>query len=133
MRIADAVSSCIRDRKKFKLGNTRMEVDGEVAKVWLYSTCIATINYRDLVIWLNAGGHHTLTTKTRINQVLYAFYRHALQETKTPLVYQKDYNWYISWGSKRFGGHEVEFYDGVMLPDLLYRSNKVLEGMECLF
>ena len=53
---------------------------------------------KDGKIWLNNGGYFTSTTKERINR--YSPYR----------VYQRDYEWYVS-----YEGKELEFKNGMVL------------------
>jgi hypothetical protein len=75
-------------------------------RVWLHSTCIATI-YADRVV-VNTGGWRTNTTKSRLNAILWEYCATA--------IHQKDYTWYV------MGGAHVE--DGMSIP----RRNKRWNG-----
>ena len=51
--------------EKFKLGNTKVTVDGEVVKLWLHGNCIA--QKTPLAYTITNCGWFTSTTKERLN------------------------------------------------------------------
>ena len=52
-------------REKFKLGNTKVTVEGEVVKLWLHGNCIA--QKTPLAYTITNCGWFTNTTKERLN------------------------------------------------------------------
>ena len=64
------------------------------------------VSFDSGAIVLRSGGHHTNTTKTRMNQASNEF---GLGFS----VYQKNHNWYVD-----YNGATVDFQDGMVLSRL---------------
>lgn len=77
-------------------------------KIRLHKTDIFTIT-PDAKIILNSGGWQSKTTKERINTAL---------DNKF-FIRQRKYAWYVC---HRASGQEIEFYDGMVLPDAFDKS-----------
>lgn len=99
----DAVRA-IKANKEYRRDNTRVYWDAGICYVRLYNTDIIVLDANAL--WLNSGGYWTVTTKSRINDVLTGL--------GFPIsVIQKDFDWYITNGNDE---SVVDFYDGIELP-----------------
>jgi hypothetical protein len=69
-----------------------IEADGEVL-VQYHDTVIVHRKPRDKEILLDTGGYKTVTTKRKMNQ--------AANQFGMPYdVFQKDWNWYVTWQGK---------------------------------
>lgn len=79
--------------------NTYIGFDGDRIFIRLHQTHIVTY-YRDGSIKLDSGGHQTVTTKARMNEVLPPYIR----------VFQKHREWFVD-----LNGRIEDFYDGMTI------------------
>ncbi len=80
---------------------TSVYTENGATKVRYHATEVVIFN--DNHIWLNSGGWYTNTTKTRMNQASNQF---GLGFS----VYQKDYDWFVS-----FHGKTIPFKDNMII------------------
>lgn len=93
-----------RTLRNGKLGNNtwvfeRHEGGETCVVIILHSTPIVTY-HEDESVTLNSGGHHTVTTKARMNEVLPSWVS----------VYQKRYDWFVTTPNG-----DIPFYDGMRI------------------
>jgi len=74
--------------KNFKSGNTRVSIEGAVAKMYLHNNLIATYNSDYDLLTINDCNYQTPTTKERLNGVLHQFRGNYK-------IFQKNRVWYI--------------------------------------
>ena len=86
-KIEEQMVEAICKRKNWQKDNTSVRFVGEVAEVYLFGNLIAKVRPKNISIW--DGHHRTVTTKSRLNALLY----HT-----NICVFQKDYQWYIRRG-----------------------------------
>lgn len=90
-------------RNQRKLANNtvvyRDPIEPDAIRVKFHYTVIVTY-FRDGRIQINSGGHHTKTTKQRLNQLL----PHGVG------IHQKNFDWYVSAGDST-----IPFRDGMIL------------------
>ena len=71
----------------------RVEVDGNTKKYYLWDSLLfwndAENNY-----YFSARGWSSLTTKSRLNAVLWSFLNAE--------IYQKNWNWFLYWNGKKY-------------------------------
>lgn len=96
----DAVKA-FRNSENFSRGNTRVQVKNDesgkkTVSMYLHGHRIAFMHENHLI--LSSCGWETNTTKERLNGIL--------SEFNLPMIYQKDWTWYI--------GENVEWEDGKM-------------------
>jgi len=96
--------------KAKKYGNVRVEHDGEIIRVWLYSTCVVEFDKESQHIKLNTGGWRTATTRTAINNALKQGGFHDYLNEEYINVFQKKGEWFVD-----FFGLVKPFQDGVSL------------------
>lgn len=93
----------VRNSGSVSIGhNTRMTRWHGSIDIWLYNTAIITYNM-DGSIEINSGGHRTVTTKDRINQLL----------PDGCYVYQQGWTWYLVLNGDY--GRPVEFRDNMRI------------------
>lgn len=86
-----------------KKGNTKVESDGRMTKVELYSTTI--VLFSNSTITLNSGGHKTATTKRRMNETSDEF-------NLGIHVYAKRGEWFVMSPDLE----PIPFEDGIVIP-----------------
>lgn len=100
-KIEQQMLYAIQQRKNWQLSNTQVTVHGGTIVVRLHGNIIAEIT--STALFLSDAGWRSSTTKSRLNAIL--------QHYKLPLVYQKQYQWYIGdelWtGSKKYKLQEL--------------------------
>ena len=71
----------------------RVEVNGSTKKYYLWDSLLfwndAENNY-----YFSARGYNSLTTKSRLNQILGSFFNAG--------IYQKNWGWFLDWDGKKF-------------------------------
>ena len=87
-----------------------VEVNGGTKNYYLWNSLLfwndAENNY-----YFSARGYNSLTTKSRLNAVLWSFLK--------AVIYQKDWKWFLLWRNKKY---PVDSYSIFMLKDnKLYR------------
>lgn len=80
---------------------TSIRQENGVTNIRYHDTDVVTFDAK--TITLKSGGWRTKTTKSRMNQS-------ANQFGLGFQVYQKDYNWYVT-----FKGETVDYFDGIVL------------------
>jgi len=84
-KITNEAVKAFYNGENFRLWNTEVKHNWNIAKMYLHGNLIATKQGNN--IWISGAGCRTNTTKERINWVLWYF---------TDLyVYQKKFNWYV--------------------------------------
>lgn len=94
-KIEQEMIDAILAKKEWSKSNTKVVLQerSNQISVFLHRTEIATFDLNDRSVRFNTGGHETVTTKSRINALIYSL-------TSSPGVHQKNRNWYI--GDKFF-------------------------------
>ena len=76
-----------------------------LSEVRLHGNLIAWLDHTSQTLALSSAGWHTVTTKSRLNALLYEF--------NTGIrVFQKNYDWFITDFT---GKKTVDFYDGILV------------------
>lgn len=104
--IEQKMNQAIANGKDWRSGNTAVQMNGEVANVYLYGHKIAEIGEGYIQIW--DGGHQTTTTKSRLNAIF------AANGIPGEGVFQKAYTWFVRVSQgKEFV--TVPFFNGIRL------------------
>ena len=86
-----------------------MEVDGSTKKYYLWNNLIFWNDSDN--IYFSARGYNSQTTKSRLNAVLWSFFK--------AVIYQKNWEWFLNWDGKKY---PVDSASVFMLKDnKLYR------------
>lgn len=70
-----------------------VEVDGNTKNYYLWNNLLFW-NDSENIYYFSARGYNSLTTKSRLNAVLWSFFK--------AVVYQKDWEWFMLWRNKKF-------------------------------
>ena len=70
----------------------RVEVDGDTKKYYLWDNLLFWNDSDN--IYFSARGWSSLTTKSRLNAVLWSFLK--------AVIYQKDWEWFLLWRNKKY-------------------------------
>ena len=70
----------------------RVEVDGDTKKYYLWDNLIFWND--DGICYFQGRGWNSLTTKSRLNAVLWSFLK--------VVIYQKDWKWFLLWQNKKY-------------------------------
>ena len=96
------INAIIGKTKDWKSGNTKVCTTTEgYTHLYLHNNHIATVSDNGIILY--DGGWQSVTTKSRLNAILFAFF-------ETVRVFQKDFQWYIS------GDTTVPFQNGYVVP-----------------
>ena len=71
----------------------RVEVDEGTKKYYLWDSLLFW-NDSDNVYYFSARGYSSQTTKSRLNAVLWGFFK--------AVIYQKDWEWFLLWRNKKY-------------------------------
>ena len=71
----------------------RVEVDEDTKKYYLWDSLLFW-NDSDNVYYFSARGYSSQTTKSRLNAVLWGFFK--------AVIYQKDWEWFLLWRNKKY-------------------------------
>ena len=83
-KVSGLASKALMSYKKFKRGNTKVEVDSEgAAYLYLFGNLIAC-HEADGGLKITAAGHMSVTTKDRLNALPHVF------------IQQRDFVWYLN-------------------------------------
>ena len=96
-KLETRMNNAIRGRKNFSSGNTRVatgsffdnDVYCEESKVFLHGNHIATYDHVNKELSLYDGGWQSVTTKSRLNALLFEF-------ATGFSVFQKNWDWFVS-------------------------------------
>ena len=70
-----------------------VEVNGGTKKYYLWNSLLFW-NDAENVYYFSARGYNSLTTKSRLNAVLWSFLK--------AVIYQKDWKWFLLWCNKKY-------------------------------
>ena len=70
-----------------------VEVNGNTKKYYLWNSLLFW-NDSENIYYFSARGYNSLTTKSRLNAVLWSFLQ--------AVIYQKDWKWFLLWGNKKY-------------------------------
>ena len=71
----------------------RVEVDGSTKKYYLWDSLLFW-NDAENIYYFSARGYSSLTTKSRLNQILGSFFGAE--------ICQKNWNWFLDWNGKKY-------------------------------
>ena len=92
---------------------TRIERSDDIDRYIYHRTAVVVHDKRRHVVTLDNGGHHTMTSKTRMNQM-------AWQTNLDFHVHQHDYNWFVVTKAGKFpfqNGMRIDLTTGKPLPE----------------
>ena len=70
-KIDTAAAQAFYARKPFSRGNTTIAVEGDIVTMRLHGHVIARMNNKDNTLALTLADHNTMTTRARLNGLLY--------------------------------------------------------------
>ena len=70
-----------------------VEVNGNTKKYYLWDNLLFW-NDAENVYYFSARGYSSLTTKSRLNAVLWSFFK--------AVIYQKNWEWFLLWSNKKY-------------------------------
>ena len=71
----------------------RVEVDGGTKKYYLWGSLLFW-NDAENIYCFSARGYNSLTTKSRLNALLWSFFK--------AVIYQKNWEWFLLWRNKKY-------------------------------
>jgi len=108
MRIIEKqMNFALSNKGNFSNSNTSVTYHSSenLSEVRLHGNLIAWLDHTSQTLALSSAGWHTVTTKSRLNALLYEF--------NTGIrVFQKNYDWFITDFT---GKKTVDFYDGILV------------------
>ena len=106
-KIETQMNMAIKSQKNWCSGNTQVITDGGMSRVFLHGNHIATYNHVTKELALFDGGWQTVTTKSRLNALLFEF-------ATGFSVFQKNWDWFVSDFQ---GKNIVDFSNGISISD----------------
>ena len=106
-QIEKQMNFALSNKGNFSNSNTSVTYHSSenLSEVRLHGNLIAWLDHTSQTLALSSAGWHTVTTKSRLNALLYEF--------NTGIrVFQKDYEWFITDFT---GKKTVDFYDGILV------------------
>ena len=106
-QIERQMNFALSNKGNFSSSNTSVSYhpSENLSEVRLHGNLIAWLDHTTQTLALSSAGWHTVTTKSRLNALLYEF--------NTGIrVFQKDYEWFITDFT---GKKTVDFYDGILV------------------
>tara|TARA_B100000519_G_C14050959_1_gene347366 strand:- start:25 stop:372 length:348 start_codon:yes stop_codon:yes gene_type:complete len=106
-KIEQQMCRAVSNKKDWKLANTEVTFNDATncSNVYLHGHQIATFDHNTNAVKLSSCGYETVTTKSRLNALLY--------EVKFGCkVYQKNWDWFVN-----FNNETTAFFDGIVLFD----------------
>lgn len=70
-----------------------VEVDGNTKKYYLWNNLLFWKDAEN-IYYFSARGYNSHTTKSRLNAVLWSFFK--------AVIYQKDWEWFLLWRNKKY-------------------------------
>ena len=92
-KIIETLNGCNGEGLKKLSCRDCVEVNGGTKKYYLWDSLLFW-NDAENVYYFSARGYSSLTTKSRLNQILGSFFGAN--------IYQKDYKWFLDWNGKKF-------------------------------
>ena len=92
-KIIDALNGCNGEGVKNLSCRDRVEVDGSTKKYYLWNNLLFW-NDAENVYYFSARGWSSLTTKSRLNQILRSFFNAGIS--------QKNWGWFLHWNGKKY-------------------------------
>ena len=96
-KISEDSAKALLNGKAFKRDNTQVTISDnrEVSYLYLFGNLIAKHNFINGSVSITDCGYPTVTTKDRLNAVIYYLYNSLGVHIPYRGIYQKNYNWYI--------------------------------------
>lgn len=92
-KIIETLNGCNGEGVKKLSCRDRVEVNGDTKKYYLWDNLLFW-NDAENIYYFSARGWHSLTTKSRLNAVLWSFLK--------AVIYQKDWEWFLLWCNKKY-------------------------------
>lgn len=92
-KIIETLNGCNGEGVKNLSCRDCVEVDGNTKKYYLWNNLLFW-NDAENIYYFSARGYNSLTTKSRLNAILHAFFGAN--------IYQKDYKWFLGWNGKKY-------------------------------
>lgn len=92
-KIIETLNGCNGEGLKNLSCRDCVEVNGGTKKYYLWGSLLFW-NDAENVYYFSARGYSSLTTKSRLNAILHAFFGAN--------IYQKDYKWFLDWNGKKY-------------------------------
>ena len=109
-KIIETLNGCNGEGLKKLSCRDCVEVNGGTKKYYLWNSLLFW-NDAENIYYFSARGYNSLTTKSRLNAVLWSFLK--------AVIYQKDWKWFLLWCNKKYS---VDSDSVFMLKDnKLYR------------
>ena len=109
-KISEDSAKALLNGKTFKRDNTQVTISDnrEVSYLYLFGNLIAKHNFINNSVYIRDCGYTTVTTKDRLNAVIYYLYNSLGVHIPYRRIYQKDFCWYLS----NWGGDDIEWVGG---------------------
>ena len=92
-KIIETLNGCNGEGVKNLSCRDRVEVDGGTKKYYLWNSLLFW-NDAENVYYFSVRSYSSLTTKSRLNAVLWSFFK--------AVIYQKNWNWFLDWNGKKY-------------------------------
>ena len=92
-KIIETLNGCNGEGLKKLSCRDCVEVDGGIKKYYLWDSLLFW-NDAENIYYFSARGYNSLTTKSRLNQILGSFFN--------AVIHQKDYEWFLDWDGKKY-------------------------------
>ena len=92
-KIIETLNGCNGEGLKKLSCRDCVEVNGGTKNYYLWNNLIFW-NDAENVYYFSARGYNSLTTKSRLNAVLWSFLK--------AVIYQKDWKWFLLWCNKKY-------------------------------
>ena len=106
-QIEKQMNFALSNKGNFSNSNTSVTYykSENLSEVRLHGNLIAWLDHTKQVLAISSAGWHTVTTKSRLNALLYEF--------NTGIrVFQKNWDWFVTDFT---GKKKVDFYDGLLV------------------
>ena len=106
-QIERQMNFALSNKGNFSSSNTTVSYHSSenLSEVRLHGNLIAWLDHTTQTLALSSAGWHTVTTKSRLNALLYEF--------NTGIrVFQKNFDWFVTDFT---GKKKVSFYDGILV------------------
>ena len=91
-KIIETLNGCNGEGLKKLSCRDRVEVNGGTKKYYLWNSLLFWNDAEN--IYFSARGYNSLTTKSRLNAVLWSFCN--------AVIYQKNWEWFLLWRNKKY-------------------------------
>ena len=91
-KIIETLNGCNGEGVKNLSCRDRVEVDGGTKKYYLWNSLLFWNDAEN--IYFSARGYNSYTTKSRLNAILWSFFK--------AVIYQKNWEWFLLWRNKKY-------------------------------